>query len=202
MPPACPASWRPGPAFRRPFCHRRPKKRSSRPAAAEPASAGLAGTFRPVQPATSRRRSPPTLGPAPAVNAPTGTTKTAKTDQAARGDGQGKQRRPRHETAPAETHQRREPRDSLARADRPAPACLFCLGRSPKPPDQADHRSGAARKPIRRLQLVVGPPASSPETAPKTAVRLHPNQSHRATPTPTTFSVVGFGRPQTLIRSA
>lgn len=200
--PACPASRRPGTAFWRPCCRRRPKKQSSRRAAAEPASPGLAGTFRPVQPATSRRRSPPTLGPAPAVSAPTGTTTTAKTDRAARGDSQEKQRRPRQTTAPAETHRRRETGVRRARADRPAPASLRCPGRSPKPLDQADHRSSAARKPIRRLQLVAGPPVSLPETTPKTAVRLHPHQSHKATPAPPTISVVVFGRPQALIRSA
>jgi len=95
-----------------------------------------------------------------------------------------------------------ETRVRLARADQPAPAPLCCPGRSPKPPDQADHRSGAARKPILRLQLVAGLSVSPPEIAPKTAVHLHPNHSHRAAPTPTTFSVAAFGRPQALIRSA
>ena len=95
-----------------------------------------------------------------------------------------------------------ETRVRLARADQSAPAPLCCPGRSPKPPDQADHRSGAARKPILRLQLVAGLSVSPPEIAPKTAVHLHPNHSHRAAPTPTTFSVAAFGRPQTLIRSA
>ena len=202
MPPACPASWRSGPAFWRPFCRRRPEKWSSSPAAAGPASPGPTGTFRHVWPTTSRRRSPMVLGPAPAVSAPTGTTTAAKTDRAARAHSQGKQRRPTHETSPAETHQRRGPRDSLARADRPASASLRCPGRSPRPPDQAGHRSSAAAHPIRRLQLVASPLVSPPETAPKTAVRLHPNQSHRATPTPTTFSVAAFSRPQALIRSA
>ena len=95
-----------------------------------------------------------------------------------------------------------ETRVRLARADQPAPAPLCCPGRSPKPPDQADHRSGAARKPILRLQLVAGLSVSPPEIAPKTAVHLHPNHSHRAAPTPTTFSIAAFGRSQTLIRSA
>ena len=40
------------------------------------------------------------------------------------------------------------------------------------------------------------------DIASKTAVRLHPNHSHKAAPTPPTFSVVAVGRPQALISSA
>ena len=168
----------------------------NRPRPGWPALFGLSSRL----PAGAEVRRPSDLH-RPSVH-PQGRPKQPRQTKGACGHGQGKQWRPRHKTAPAETHQRREPRESLAKADRPVPACLCCLGRSPRPPDQADHRSGAPRKPIRRLQLVVGPPVSPPETAPKTAVRLHPNHSHRAAPTPPTISVVAFGRPQTLIRSA
>ena len=146
VPPACPASWRSRPAFWRPFCRRRPEKRSSPPAAAGPASPGPTGTFRHVRPTTSRRRSPMVLGPAPAVSASTGTTKTAKTGRAAREDSQEKQRRPTHKTAPAETHRRTKPESG-----------------SPEPTSQPPHRSVAPVAPpshrTKRITAVV-PPAS------------------------------------------